>query len=187
MPDKDDYIWNFFKDITTPRPSSHLNGISVEKDRGMDFEQAIMIGTTKKRTLLVIKFILENGQKMILLKLENAPVVSWQHVREYCFPPKGKYLTNRKERIIKNLPSKFKISETKGYDSKEYEKYGISYLCTLNLNDEQEKSLDNYLEENKLDHKEMRIGEEVIVTLADLEKVFNKKISKLQQTKVCLR
>ena len=172
--DPDHKLWKTFVPITTERPSSHCPGISNYRHRGIDFAQPIYIGTTPKKTLLVISYSL-GSQQMLLLKPENAPVVSVQHGYEYLNPPKGGQLKDRKERIIEDLPQQIALKKS-AYSTEKYKKYGISYLCSvIKNNTTQHRLLDEYLKSNKLDHATIRLGREIIVSPDALMKVLDVK------------
>lgn len=166
-------LTNYFynnKEITNRR-SSHLKSLETKEHKGIDLSEPITIGDTKKRTLLIIAYTTINGENMLLIKPENAPVFSKQHVCEYLFPPKGTNLPDRKERIIPitALPNGKKFNSSIKFKEGEYKKYGISYLHKNNYFD-QKIAIKKYLKENKLDCPEIRIGKEVIITPENLEK-----------------
>lgn len=159
----------------TQRPSSHLKHMTTKKHKGIDLKVPITVGATKKRTILIIAYTI-NGNNMLLIKPENAPVVSFQHTLEYLLPPTSTNLPDRKERRIPldQLPNAGKIKENTDFKEEDYKLYGISYLHNNNYFS-YEKSIKKYLQQNKLDHTEIRIGQEVIITPEDLKKAYSTK------------
>lgn len=162
------------------RIDSHLNNICSWKicgyffrsggwSRGFVFTQLFFMNKKRKKVGFFKPFTTFGGEKMLLIKPEAEPCLSLGHCDGWKNPPKDDH--GCKERVIKDLPAGLNLTKNKKFHPKAYEDYGINYLHR-NFNIDENK-LKECPGTKHLDHPELRIGEECIVTLKKGRNLLN--------------